>query len=351
MARKASVFVVDDSLVYRNLLRNAFAQDDEIEFLGTAIDGKFALPKIAQLRPDFVILDVEMPQMDGIQTLEEIKGKFPDTQVIMLSSLTQEGAKVTLKALDKGAIDFVSKPDGKLDGAISDTLESLVSKIKALHSQKSYHETKFESRLPVELPILHKHGKTYNICAIGISTGGPIALRELFKKIPADIDGTIVIAQHMPPLFTNYLAESLSQAANIRIKETEDGEILQKGMAYIAPGGKQLEIVNSANGPAARVFNGPEEELCKPAVNILFKSLAENFPKETVAVIMTGMGEDGYLGMKELKKNGSYLIAQNKESCTVFGMPSRPVQDGLIDEILNVERIAEKIVYLLQKVL
>lgn len=348
-SRKTSVFIVDDSLVYRNLLRNTFSQDGEIEFLGAAIDGKFALPKIAQLKPDFVILDVEMPQMNGIQTLEEIKSKFPDTKVIMLSSLTQEGAKITLKALDMGAIDFVPKPNGGQEGALSETLELLTSKIKALSPIKPIIQSPAEKKnIPVNI-VQTRREKDCSICAIGISTGGPIALRQLFQKLPSDLSGSIVIAQHMPPLFTNYLAESLSQAANILIKEAEDGEVLRKGVAYIAPGGKQLEIINGNSGPSARVFNGPEEELCKPSVNILFRSLAENFPKETTAIIMTGMGEDGYLGMKELKKNGAYLIAQNRESCTVFGMPNRPVQEGLVDEVLDVDHIAEKISNLLQR--
>ncbi|TGK02603.1 chemotaxis response regulator protein-glutamate methylesterase [Leptospira langatensis] len=348
--RKTSVFVVDDSLVYRNLLRNMFTQDEEIEFLGAAIDGKFALPKIAQLRPDFVILDVEMPQMNGIQTLEEIKAQFPETQVIMLSSRTQEGAKITMKALDMGAIDFVPKPDGTQEGALSETLDSLTSKIKSIRSQKSDSKPLPDKKPIAYLPFRNRQDKEFSLCAIGISTGGPIALRELFLRLPSDLNGSIVIAQHMPPLFTNYLAESLSQAANMRVKEAEDGEDLKKGVAYIAPGGKQLEIIPGPEGPRTRVFQGPEEELCKPSVNILFKSLADNFAKETVAIIMTGMGEDGYLGLKELKKKGSYLIAQNRESCTVFGMPNRPVQEGLIDEVLDVERIADKIAYILQKV-
>ncbi len=348
-SRKTSVFVVDDSLVYRNLLRNTFSQDGEIEFLGAAIDGKFALPKIAQLKPDFVILDVEMPQMNGIQTLEEIKSKFSDTKVIMLSSLTQEGAKITLKALDMGAIDFVPKPNGGQEGALSETLELLTSKIKALSPIKPIIQSPVEKKnIPVNV-IQTKREKDCAICAIGISTGGPIVLRQLFQKLPPNLNGSIVIAQHMPPLFTNYLAESLSQAANMLIKEAEDGEVLQKGVAYIAPGGKQLEIVNGPSGPSTRVFNGPEEELCKPSVNILFKSLAENFPKETTAIIMTGMGEDGYLGMKELKNKGAYLLAQNRESCTVFGMPNRPVQEGLVDEVLDVDHIAERISNLLQR--
>ncbi|TGK35790.1 protein-glutamate methylesterase/protein-glutamine glutaminase [Leptospira andrefontaineae] len=349
-ARKTSVFVVDDSLVYRNLLRNTFSQDGEIEFLGAAIDGKFALPKIAQLRPDFVILDVEMPQMNGIQTLGEIKSKFPETQVIMLSSLTQDGAKITLKALEMGAIDFVPKPNGGQEVALGETLGLLTSKIKALRSNRPTIQGSFEKKNPPTKRMQIHRETNCVICAIGISTGGPVALRKLFLKLPSDLNGSIVIAQHMPPLFTNYLAESLSQAANMRIKEAEDGEVLKKGVAYIAPGGKQLEIVNGISGPAARVFNGPEEELCKPSVNILFKSLAENFPKETAAIIMTGMGEDGYLGMKELKKNGSYLIAQDRESCTVFGMPNRPVQEGLVDEVLDVDGIAEKISSLLQRI-
>ncbi|TGL47532.1 chemotaxis-specific protein-glutamate methyltransferase CheB [Leptospira wolffii] len=350
MQGKASVFVVDDSLVYRNLLRNAFGQDSDFRFLGTAIDGKFALPKIEQLRPDFVILDVEMPEMNGLDTLKEIRKKSPDTKVIMLSSLTVEGAKVTLQALELGAIDFISKPgvDSLGESGIAEVLESLASKIRSLHSASG---SKFVQEEKVEVRRSQpKVGRgEYSICGIGISTGGPIALRELLSNISPDLNGIVVIAQHMPPLFTNYLAESLSSVSKIKVKEVEDGEKLEKSTAYIAQGGKQLEILRGEDGPYARVFSGPEEELCKPSVNILFRSLAKNFADETVAVIMTGMGEDGYLGMNDLRKNGAYLIAQTAESCTVFGMPSRPVKEGIVNDVLNIKSIAEKITLLLSR--
>ncbi|PJZ69485.1 chemotaxis response regulator protein-glutamate methylesterase [Leptospira perolatii] len=350
--RKVSVFVVDDSLVYRNLLRSALTQDPEIEFLGTAIDGKFALPKIAQLKPDIVILDVEMPELDGIQTLAEIKKRFPETKVIMLSALTIEGAKITLKALEMGAIDFVPKPsaDGSGVEGVGEALVSLTAKIKELQNHERIISIQETAPPPPKVSgVARKLDNQFRLCAIGISTGGPIALRQLFSGIPYGFEGTIVVAQHMPPLFTNYLAESLSQASNITVKEAEDGEVLKKGVAYIAPGGKQLEVIHDSEGPKAKVFSGPPAELCKPSVNILFHSLARSFPRETIGVIMTGMGEDGYLGLKELRENGAYLLAQNQESCTVYGMPNRPTKEGLINEVLNVEKLAERITQLFQR--
>ncbi|TGK20125.1 chemotaxis-specific protein-glutamate methyltransferase CheB [Leptospira fluminis] len=342
--KRITVLAVDDSLVYRNLLRSAFSQDPEIEFLGAAIDGKFALPKIAHLKPDFVVLDVEMPEMDGLTTLREIRIQFPETKVIMLSSLTMDGAKVTLKAMEMGALDFVSKPDGVTAGAekISEALSSLIEKVKALHSKnginKPVHVVHRQNEISFRPPK-----RKYSICAVGISTGGPIALRELLSKIPSDLNGTIVIAQHMPPVFTNYLAENLSSCTALGIKEVEDGELLKKRAVYIAPGGKQLEIMQSPEGPVAKVTAGPQEELCKPSVNILFNSIAKNFSNESIGVIMTGMGEDGYLGLKAMREKGSFLLAQNQESCLVFGMPSRPIKEGLIDEISDITGIAEKI--------
>ncbi|EQA43487.1 putative protein-glutamate methylesterase [Leptospira broomii serovar Hurstbridge str. 5399] len=343
--KKISVLAVDDSLVYRNLLRAAFSQDPEIEFLGAAIDGKYALPKIAHLKPDFVILDVEMPEMNGIETLREIKANYPATNVIMLSSLTMEGAKVTIKAMEMGALDFVSKPDGLSESAerIGEALEQLTAKIKAIHAQnysKAKNIVKIDSirRIPKS-----SFKRKYAICAIGISTGGPQSLRDLFSRISTEIEGSIVVAQHMPPLFTSYLAENISQVTKLKVKEVENGEILESGSAYIAPGGKQLEIFQSQKGPIAKVFDGPLEELCKPSVNILFNSIASNFPNESIGVIMTGMGEDGYIGMKEMKKSGSLLLAQSQESCVVFGMPNKPIKDGLVDEVLDIQGIADKI--------
>lgn len=351
MQSKASVFVVDDSLVYRNLLRNAFGQNPEFRFLGTAIDGKFALPKIEQLRPNFVILDVEMPEMNGLDTLKEIRKRSPESKVIMLSSLTVEGAKVTLRALELGAIDFIGKPSADTPGqaAIGEVLDSLASKIRSLYGSPNPVVLEKKEKIEGRTVQPKTDGREYSICGIGISTGGPIALRELLSNLNPNLNGSIIIAQHMPPLFTNYLAESLSAVSKIRIKEVEDGEKIEKGTAYIAQGGKQLEILRRPDGAYARVFSGPEEELCKPSVNILFRSLAKNFAGETIGIIMTGMGEDGYLGLNDLRKNGAYLIAQNAESCTVFGMPSRPVKDGIVNDVLDIKSIADKITLLLNK--
>nr|WP_232224591.1 chemotaxis-specific protein-glutamate methyltransferase CheB [Leptospira fainei] len=348
--KRITVFAVDDSLIYRNLLRSAITSEPEFEFLGAAIDGKFALPKISYLKPDFVVMDVEMPQMNGLDTLAEIKKNNPETRVIMFSSLTSEGAKTTLQALDMGALDFVAKPSHTTEGSvdITETLGLLSDKIKTIYAQESQ---RFQDR---KIGKLHgesnlKLKKKYNICGIGISTGGPVALRELVSKLKPNLRGIIVIAQHMPPRFTKYLAENLAAIGDFKVKEVSNEEILEEGSIYIAPGGMQLELVRDKRGVVGKVYPGPLEELCKPSVNILFKSLAENFPNESMAVIMTGMGEDGYLGMKKMKESGAYLIAQSRETCLVFGMPNKPVKEGIVDEVLSIDSIAERISSFLSK--
>nr|WP_232225818.1 chemotaxis-specific protein-glutamate methyltransferase CheB [Leptospira broomii] len=348
--KRITVFAVDDSLIYRNLLRSAITSEPEFEFLGAAIDGKFALPKISYLKPDFVVMDVEMPQMNGLDALAEIKKSNPETRVIMFSSLTSEGAKTTLQALDMGALDFVAKPSHMTEGSvdITETLGLLSDKIKAIYAQEllRFQDRKIgkhqgESKL--------KPKRKFNICGIGISTGGPVALRELVSKLKTNLRGIIVIAQHMPPRFTKYLAEHLAANNDFIVKEVSDEEILEEGAIYIAPGGMQLEVIKDKRGAVGKVYQGPIGELCKPSVNILFKSLAENFSNESMAVIMTGMGEDGYLGMKEMKEKGAYLIAQSKETCLVFGMPNKPVKEGIVDEVLNIDSIAERISNFLSK--
>ncbi|WP_010419475.1 chemotaxis-specific protein-glutamate methyltransferase CheB [Leptospira inadai] len=348
--KRITVFAVDDSLIYRNLLRSAIMSEPEFEFVGAAIDGIFALPKISYLKPDFVVMDVEMPQMNGLDALAEIKKSNPETRVIMFSSLTSEGAKTTLQALDMGALDFVAKPSHMTKGnaGINETLGLLSDKIKAIYAQEL---VRFQDRkigtLSGESELKPK--RKFNICGIGISTGGPAALRELLSKLKPDLRGIIIIAQHMPSGFTKYLAENLTASSDFIVKEVSDGEILEEGSIYVAPGGMQLEVIRDKRGVIGKVYQGPLQELCKPSVNILFNSLAENFSNESVGVIMTGMGEDGYLGMKKMKENGAYLIAQSKETCLVYGMPNKPVKEGIVNEVLSIDSIAERISNFLSK--
>ncbi|MBL8019226.1 MAG: chemotaxis-specific protein-glutamate methyltransferase CheB [Leptospirales bacterium] len=319
------VMIVDDSQAYRNLLRHELALDPRIEVVSVAANGRLALPRINHYRPDFVILDLEMPEMDGLATLEVVKKKWPDTRVVMFSSHTVEGARLTLRALELGAIDFVPKPTGLLDvsGYLRNTL---IKRIKDLARTKTQPVPVVPA--PTEVSLREEVGQA-DICAIGISTGGPNALRELLARITPPLRGPIVIVQHMPPLFTKHLAETLSYHTRLTVVEASDGMRLEAGMVVIAPGGSHLELVRGAGAIIARTNDRPPELSCKPSVNILFRSVALEFGNRALALIMTGMGEDGYEGVRDIRNRGGFVYAQSPESCVVFGMPERPIREHL----------------------
>lgn len=341
--------VVDDSLTYRNLLRDVFSHDPEIKLIGTAMNGKLALPKIRLSAPDIILLDQEMPEMTGLEALEYIRKENVRSKVIMLSSHTVKGAKVTLRALELGAADFITKPEGGLAHLIEFIEKELIPKIKGL-----WEKTAIQYTEKIDTPVTRIHPGTSKknfaeVCAIGISTGGPVALRVLFSHLSQEYTGTIFIAQHMPTLFTEYLAESLSEISPIPVIEARDGMTVAPAMAYIAPGGRQMLIEKFGNGHKIRITDLPEEKLCKPSVNALFRSVADSYGEKAIGIIMTGMGEDGYLGLQKMKNSGSYLLGQSRETCSIYGMPARPEREGLLDEVLSIRELAEKIYSLSRK--
>lgn len=319
------VMIVDDSQAYRNLLHREFDLDPRIEVVSVAVNGRLALPRINHYRPDFVVLDLEMPEMDGLATLEVVKKKWPDTRVVMFSSHTIEGARLTLRALELGAIDFVPKPNGLVD--VSSYLRNtLIKRIKDL-ARTAAQPAQVAPALAEVSP--REAGGQADICAIGISTGGPNALRELLARITSPLRGPIVIVQHMPPVFTKHLAETLSYHTRLTVVEAEDGMRLEAGMVAIAPGGSHLELVRGAGAIIARINDGPPELSCKPSVNVLFRSVAREFGNRALALIMTGMGEDGYEGVRDIRNRGGFVYAQSPASCVVFGMPERPIREQL----------------------
>lgn len=346
---KIKVMVVDDSNIYRLLLREVLNSDPDIEVVAHAINGKFALPRIRHYKPHIVILDYEMPEMDGLETLKEIRKNHKDVRVIMFSSHTAEGAKTTLEALKLGAVDFLQKLEtSKNDESKVYIKEKLIPKIKALAKTKNYPAIIEQRRKDV----LHSRNgvslnTTFNICAIGTSTGGPMALKELLSRIPGNIKGSIVITIHMPELFTEQLAANLNEDSSLSVKEAKDGEVLKSGYAYIAPGGKHLVFSKAAKDIVCRIIDDPPLNHCKPSVNIMFNSLSKIIPSKTMAIIMTGMGTDGYDGMVNLKKAGSYLLAQKKETCLVYGMPEKPTEDGLVKDSLDIPQLASRITHLM----
>ena len=354
------ILLVDDSSLYRLLFRQILEGDRRFELVGTAINGKIALQKIDYLKPDFVILDQEMPVMDGLETLENVRLNFPDLSVIMFSSMTEEGAQITLTALARGALDFVTKPQVKnpeeLEVYIREKLFTRIDELVRVKNlagksvlkkerKTSLSDTESEkNRTGPGIPLVS--GK-YEVCGIGISTGGPAALLELIAMLPPTISGSLLITQHMPAFFTEQLARSLSLRTELNVKEAADGDLVLPGSVYIAPGGKHMRVRRTDQGVVIAIGADEPEMGCRPSVNVLFRSIAEVYGKNGAGVIMTGMGSDGLEGMRAMAQKGAYLFAQNEKSSLVFGMPSGPIKEGLARDVLDIPDIARRIADLL----
>lgn len=338
------VLIVDDSALIRRILTDILNTDDEISVIGTARNGKEALEKIETLKPDLVTLDIEMPIMDGITALKHIvaKSKIP---VIMISTLSQEGAELTIKALDEGAVDFLPKPNNVFNLSKEDISREIINKIKAGANSKIIHaqplvlpikDIKYKQKVPAS--------KKFNyIVSIGSSTGGPRALQSVLSRLPKDINASIVIAQHMPAKFTKSLADRLDSVSEIIVKEAVEGEILEKGCAYIAPGDFHMRIVKEGNNLLVRLNKSPKVMGLRPTVDNLMESLAEIKGYSKLGVILTGMGSDGAKGIMAIKKSKAYTIAQDEASSVVYGMPRAAIETGLMDTVLSIDEIGDKI--------
>lgn len=330
------VLIVDDSSVQRQLLREALSTEPDIEVVSHAANGRLALPRVKHLGPDIVVLDQEMPEMNGIETLQEIRKEAPATGVIMYCARGADSARITIRALELGAFDFVRKPEGETDPIVY-IRSVLVPRIRAFAGP-------VRAAVPRPAAPAGILQKKFDLCAIGISTGGPTALRELIPALPL-LRGSVLIVQHMPPVFTAQLADSLSQIGPMPAVEVSARMPLEGGKIYIAAGGHHMVLEASADGMEICPDEGPAEMNCKPSVNVLFRSVAkvmETRPVSAMGVVMTGMGYDGYDGMKALRGRGAHLIAQSRESCLVYGMPAKPAEDGLVDESLDIAGIARR---------
>lgn len=367
LKKKVRVLVVDDTIVYRKAVSDIIEEIPEAELVGVAHNGKIAFSKIKTLKPDLLTLDIEMPVMNGIEVLAEIKKSGLNVGAIMLSTLTSEGGDMTLKALELGAFDFILKPQSKnqLEGknqikqaiepmikayARSLTAPNLLRKSIIQRSKPNKLQNKLSSPKPKEAIPAQKsrptsHRGRSEIITIGISTGGPNALSQVLPKLPGNIGVPIVIVQHMPPVFTKSLAASLDKKCALSVKEAVDREVLKDNTVYIAPGGKQMKLVASADGlnRQIKITDDPPENSCKPAVDYLFRSVADYYVGRTTAVIMTGMGSDGTKGLHVLKNKGSYIIAQDEKTCVVYGMPKAPIESGLVDTVAPLNKIADEI--------
>jgi two-component system chemotaxis response regulator CheB len=317
----ARILVVDDSIVVRKLLTSTLSQDSELEVLSTASDGQIALTKIGQLHPDLITLDIEMPVMDGLETLSHIRKLYPKLPVIMFSTLTEHGAAATLDALALGASDYATKPSSSAgpEAALDAIRHELIPKIKALCGITPLRLKSISPRNPAPRPKrLHRK---LEIVAIGTSTGGPNALAEVLPRLPKDFPVPIVVVQHMPPIFTRLLAERLASRSAISVEEGSAGVTLSPGRAWIAPGNFHMVVKRTGLVRHLELNQNPPENSCRPAVDVLFRSVAVAYGFNTLAVVMTGMGADGVIGTQHIRDAGGDVIIQDEASSIVWGMP------------------------------
>ncbi len=342
------VIVVDDSAFMRKSISMMLEQDPEIEVVATARDGAEAIEKIKTFKPDIVTLDVEMPRMDGLTALKIIMKECP-VPVLMVSSLTTEGAYATLEALRLGAVDFIPKQLSYVSLDIIKIKDELIQKVKSIARSKYIRRKIYRHDVETSKDLKFKKiVKDFEVVAIGVSTGGPLALQEILPKIPEKFPAGIVIAQHMPPNFTRLLAERLNSISGIEVREAQDGDVIRPGLALIAQGGKNLIFENGYGNKIVKIVDKPET-LYKPSVDVMMESASEIFGDKVLAVIMTGMGKDGLEGLKKVKDKGGYIIAQNEETCVVYGMPKAVVDAGLADSILPLDKIGEVIVNMVSR--
>jgi two-component system chemotaxis response regulator CheB len=354
-SRRIRILIVDDSVVMRSLLRSVVCAESILEVAGTAADGKSALSAIENLRPDLVLLDVEMPVMDGLETLRELRARGQRMPVIMCSSLTQRGAKVTIEALACGASDYAAKPAGQTDreATLRAFSQYLIPKILALTSHprpvfpgvpRVPSMTPLTKAQPVSSPPL--------ALAIGVSTGGPAALDILLPALPAEFPLPVLIVQHMPELFTKLLAERLDGRCPLRVREAAEGEPVRPGVIHIAKGDWHLEVLAAARAgsPATlHLSRGPQENHCRPSVDVLFRSVAAVYGAGALAVVLTGMGADGLLGCRAIRGHGGSILAQDEATSTVWGMPGAVANAGLAQMVLPLNAIAPEILRLVSR--
>ena len=379
------VLVVDDSVVVRRLIVDSLTGAPDIEVVGTAANGLLAQAKIDQLKPDAVTMDIEMPQMDGIAAVRELRKRHKQLPVIMFSTLSAAGASATLEALAAGATDYVTKPSnvGSIAESIAAVREQLVPKIHALAGRRRPPGPGGPSGPVPGRPGLASPGARpgapvpgrpglaparpagtatptparparrgapgrIDILAIGCSTGGPDALTKVLQALPTDLPVPIVVTQHMPPVFTRMFAERLDRSTPLRVLEAGDGMELAPGTVYIAPGDKHLVLQRRSTATLTQLSGAPPENSCRPAVDVMFRSVASLFGASAFAAVLTGMGYDGRGGAKVLREAGAEILAQDEASSVVWGMPGAVVGAGLADEIVPLDRIAAALIQRVQ---
>jgi two-component system chemotaxis response regulator CheB len=363
------VLVADDSILFRRVIAEALGSLPDVEVLGSVSNGKLAVQRVRELHPDLLTLDMEMPEMDGMAVLDALRQAGEAVAVIVVSSLTRHGGRLTMRALEKGAFDFITKPDTVSSEESREAIRrELAPRLRALaHRQEIRNILRNRPAAPAAVSSADKvptvrepqpgnldeiSGRMTRLAAIakpemvviGVSTGGPNALARILPAIPGSIGVPLLIVQHMPPVFTQSLAESLSPRCAVRVREASQGEMIEPNAAYIAPGGRQMRLVPGPEGrKMVQITDDPPENNCRPAVDYLFRSVANNFPGRAMGVILTGMGSDGTLGLRLLRRYGCFVIAQDEATCVVFGMPKAAVDAGVADVVLPLDAIAARI--------
>nr|MBF0222295.1 chemotaxis response regulator protein-glutamate methylesterase [Desulfobulbaceae bacterium] len=359
---KIKVLVVDDTIFYRKIVTDILESFPDVEVVGTANNGEIALSRIRTLKPDLLTLDIEMPVMNGLQVLEEIQKQNFDSDCLILSSKTQHDSLITLQALELGAFDFIAKPD---EASTEENQKKLTKHLRlALNAYGRSLELKRKLSKPgiaaksaprsqkiaqvtaavKGVGTTRKRTEKSKAIAIGISTGGPKALAEMIPKLKGDIGVPIFLVQHMPEMFTASLANNLNSKSALTVKEAENGEQVRGNTVYVAPGGKQMKVASGAGlAKIIRITDDPPENNCRPSVDYLFRSIAREYGAESTCVIMTGMGSDGRLGLTVAKASGTFAIAQDEETCVVYGMPKAVNDAKLADVIAPLGRIAHEI--------
>jgi len=350
------VLVVDDSGFFRRRVKEILEEDPLLTVIGDAANGQEAIDKAAELKPDVITMDIEMPVMDGIKATKLIMASNP-TPIVMFSSLTTDGAKATLDALEAGALDFLPKRFEDISQDRDEAKKLLCQRVRAIGQKKSSLRKIIPAAKisPANKPAatiapvkraavkITKSGGI-DLVAIGTSTGGPLALQNVLVNLPADFSKPIVMIQHMPATFTPAFAKRLDQLCKISVKEAEDGDQLKPGLALLAPGGKQMLIDGRAGNAVVRIIESEPSLTYKPSVDITFRSITKVYPAKTLAIVLTGMGADGREGARMLKAQGSEVWAQDEESCVVYGMPAAIVDAGLADKILSINDFSQAIV-------
>lgn len=381
-----SVLVVDDSALYRKVLTDVVREIAGAELVGTAANGRLALDRMRQIAPHIVLLDVEMPEMNGLETLAVIRREFPDVGVVMISGVGKRAADITVAALEIGALDFITKPDGDGPDANHKTLVDRLSPIlwsfntkRTLENVRRKHQVLKEGKsdtppseekkptlptavsafpsAPPSKGIAEPERKNFgassviDLVAVGISTGGPNALGVMIPNLPRDLGVPILIVQHMPPVFTASLAKSLEKKAHLPVCEAAEGQVVLSDNVYIAPGGKHMVVRREKDGGrfVVGLNENPQENSCRPSVDVLFRSVAASHGSGVLAVIMTGMGQDGLNGVKALKQRGCYCLTQDEATSTIYGMPMAVFKAGLSDESVALENIASRITSLCKR--